>query len=92
VTRVSITGVRVELPTTCSTCRRSLIAIIDGQNPASLRCDKCAAHRGYVPEVSHGFFSEIIRNFGMLTEPAALRLGASSDAEMTQAAEDEDDQ
>jgi hypothetical protein len=89
---MSITGVKIEMPTLCSACRRGLIANIkdDGQTPASLRCDLCGAHRGHVSEVSHGFFSEIIRNFTMPTEPAALRLGASSDADMTRAATDDD--
>jgi hypothetical protein len=93
VTRVPITGVRIELPTLCRTCRRGLIATImdDGQGPASLLCDRCGAHRGHVSDISHGFFAEIIRNFTMPTEPAALRLGASSIADMTRAATDEDD-
>ena len=92
MTRISVAGVKIDMPTTCRTCRHGLVAtIVDNeQAPASLRCDRCGAHRGRVSDVSRDFFSEIIRIYGMPTEAAAFRLGALSDAAMTRAATDDD--
>jgi hypothetical protein len=88
---MSIAGLPVELPIPCRRCRRSFIATISmEQNPASLRCIKCAAHPGYVSEISYDFIAEIIKNFGPITSPIAMRLGATSDAAMTQTVLDED--
>ena len=55
-------GLTVELPTPCRTCRRSFMATIcvgNDRHPASVRCDKCAAHRGYVSDISHRFIIEL---------------------------------
>jgi hypothetical protein len=83
---MSITGLTVELPTPCRTCRRSFIATIgmgNDQHPASVRCKACNVHRGWMSHETHNFIVEIIKNFGILTSPIAMRLGeeAASAAE-----------
>jgi hypothetical protein len=44
-------GLRISLPRPCPTCGSATAVIVAGVGPhaASLRCDSCGLHRGWLP-------------------------------------------
>jgi hypothetical protein len=71
-----ITGIDVRLPDHCR-CGASLAIIGAGAGPhcASLRCEVCDTHRGWVSRDSYNFLISIIEKFGRPTEPVLIRRG-----------------
>jgi hypothetical protein len=75
---VSAIGTIVRLPSICPACCRSDTAVTcagDERHPAALRCRRCGARRGWMSEATHSFIAEVIRNFGTITDPVAIRIG-----------------
>jgi hypothetical protein len=72
-------GLRVRLPDVCK-CGADIALIGAGRGPhqASLHCDSCGRHRGWVSKTSHDFLTGIIKSFGCPTEPIVIRRGQYS--------------
>jgi hypothetical protein len=70
-----LTGLAVKLPNSCGKCGH-LVAIVGAGKPphfASLRCQSCGMHRGWVSRANYTFPNEIINKFGAPTEPIVFR-------------------
>ena len=91
MTPPSIIGLTVEMPTPCHlrSCGCMTVKVHAGGAHGVVRCTRCAAYRGTVSKMSRDFLAEIIRVFGTITEPGAIRLGATSDVAKARAATDD---
>jgi hypothetical protein len=47
-----------------------------GPHLASLRCEACDAHRGWLSQQTYGFINETITQFGRPTTPIKVRRAA----------------
>jgi len=73
-----LAGLRVQLERTIDTpctCGGTVVVIGEGAGPhaASLRCEGCDRHRGWLPRTITSFFSETTRRFGVPNEPFLIR-------------------
>jgi hypothetical protein len=69
-------GLAVKLPDTCSKCG-DLVAIIGPGKPphcASLLCQSCGLHRGWISRANYTFLNEVINKFGAPSEPIVFRI------------------
>ena len=65
----------MKLPNTCSKCG-DLVAIVGPGKPphcASLLCQSCGLHRGWVSRANYTFINEVINKFGAPSEPIVFR-------------------
>jgi hypothetical protein len=69
-------GLSVQMLSACH-CGATLAATGPGGGPhaASLHCEGCGVHRGWVSHATHRFLIELINKFGKPTEPIILRRG-----------------
>jgi hypothetical protein len=75
----TILGLTMCLPDYCECgCTTALIGPGNGAHPASLICDSCQAHRGWVSRSIYGFISDVIARFGRLTTPVIVRRGGGA--------------
>jgi hypothetical protein len=70
-------GLVVDLQTQCK-CGGYVAVIGAGKGPhlASLRCEACDAHRGWLSQQTYSFVNETIKRFGRTTEPIKVRRAA----------------
>ena len=71
-----LSGITVKLPDTCSKCG-DLVAIIGPGKPphcASLLCQSCGLHRGWISRANYTFLNEVINKFGAPSEPIVFRI------------------
>ena len=71
-----LSGLTVKLPDTCSTCGDLAAIIGPGKPPhcASLLCQSCGLHRGWISRANNTFLNEIINKFGAPSEPIVFRI------------------
>jgi hypothetical protein len=71
-----VIGLAVDLQQQCR-CGAYIAVIGPGKGPhlASLHCQACEKHRGWVSRESHRFISETIRLFGRPTAPIKVQRG-----------------
>jgi hypothetical protein len=71
-------GLVVDLQEPCSKCGASVVVIGPGKGPhlASLRCEACDAHRGWLAQQTHRSISETIEHNGRMAEPIKVRRAA----------------
>jgi hypothetical protein len=67
-------GLFVQLSDTCR-CGSRVAIIGEGKGPhrASLFCERCGTHRGWMANAAHAFVSKIIEKFGKPTTPIRVR-------------------
>ena len=78
-----LSGITVKLPDTCSKCG-DLVAIIGPGKPphcASLLCQSCGLHRGWISRANYTFLNEIINKFGAPSEPIVFRIRSTKPEE-----------
>ena len=70
-------GLVVDLQQPCK-CGAYVAVIGCGKGPhlASLRCEACDEHRGWLSQQTHSFISETIKRFGRPTDPIRVRRAA----------------
>jgi hypothetical protein len=70
-------GLVVDLQQACK-CGGYVAVIGPGKGPhlASLRCEACDAHRGWLSQQTYGFINETITQFGRPTTPIKVRRAA----------------
>jgi hypothetical protein len=68
-------GLSVILPRQCSNCGSdsAIVGSSRGPHHASLLCECCCGHRGWLSGTTYRFFSGVIENFGRPTEPIEIR-------------------
>ena len=73
-------GLAVRLPDTCTKCGGAFARIGPGkaQHKASLHCQTCDHHRGWVSRASYNFIAKTVAAFGRPTEPILVRRGSST--------------
>ena len=73
-----LVGLVVDLQQPCK-CGAYVVVIGPGKGPhlASLRCEACDVHRGWLSQQSHSFISKTIEQFGSTTEPIKVRRRAA---------------
>jgi hypothetical protein len=73
-----LVGLVVDLQQPCR-CGAYVVVIGPGKGPhlASLRCEACDVHRGWLSQQSHSFISKTIEQFGSTTEPIKVRRRAA---------------
>jgi hypothetical protein len=66
-------GLAVDLQQACK-CGAYVVVIGAGKGPhlASLRCEACDEHRGWLSKQTHSFISETIKQTGSATEPVKV--------------------
>ena len=71
-------GLVVDLQQQCK-CGAYVVVVGAGKGPhlASLRCEACDEHRGWLSQQTHSFISETIKQFGRPTEPIKVRRRAA---------------
>jgi hypothetical protein len=67
------------LPKPCSNCGSDSAVVGSSRGPhhASLLCDCCGGHRGWLPGAAFKFLSDVIDNFGRPTEAIEIRRNQS---------------
>jgi hypothetical protein len=72
-------GLSVILPKPCGNCGSDsgIIGSSRGPHHASLLCECCGAHRGWLSGTTCKFLSDVIENFGRPTEPIEIRYSQS---------------
>jgi hypothetical protein len=80
-------GLSVILPKRCSNCGADAAVIGSSRGPhhASLLCDCCGRHRGWLSGVTYNFISTIIDQFGRPVEPIEVTLNSRSRVDNTTA-------
>ena len=70
-------GLVVDLEDPCK-CGTRLVVISSGKGPhsASLRCEACNRHRGWLSKTTHSAISETIKLAGRTTEPIKVQRAA----------------
>lgn len=68
-------GLTVILPKLCGNCGSDSAAVGSSRGPhhASLLCECCDRHRGWLSGSTYKFLSDVIENFGRPTEPILIR-------------------
>jgi hypothetical protein len=68
-------GLSVILPRRCSNCGSDSAVVGSSRGPhhASLLCDCCGGHRGWLSGATYRFLSDVIENFGRPIEPIEIR-------------------
>ena len=71
-----LSGLTVKLPDTCSKCGDLAAIIGPGEPPhyASLVCQSCGLHRGWISRANYTFLNEVINKFGAPSEPIVFRI------------------
>ena len=66
-------GLVVDLQDPCK-CGACVVVIGPGKGPhlASLRCEACDAHRGWLSQQTYSFVNETIKQFGRTTDPVKV--------------------
>jgi hypothetical protein len=74
-----IVGIAVQLPDRCIKCGGAVAVIGPGKAPhkASLHCQTCDHHRGWVSRISYDFIANTVATFGRPDEPILVRRGSS---------------
>jgi hypothetical protein len=74
--RDPVLGLTARLQKPCR-CGSTLATIGAGKGPhaVALYCEQCAVHRGWASHETHRFLTEIIKNFGLPTEPVTIKFG-----------------
>jgi hypothetical protein len=67
-----ILGLVVKLPNSCSKCG-DLLAPGKPPHCASLLCQLCGLHRGWISHTNYKFLNEITNKFGVPSEPIVFR-------------------
>jgi hypothetical protein len=72
-------GLSVILPKPCGNCGSdsAIIGSSRGPHHASLLCECCGGHRGWLSGSTYKFLSDVIANFGRPTEPIWIRYSQS---------------
>jgi hypothetical protein len=72
-------GLIVILPKPCSNCGSDSAVVGSSRGPhhASLLCECCDRHRGWLSGTTYRFLSDVITNFGRPTEPILVRQNQS---------------
>jgi hypothetical protein len=70
-----LAGLAVKLPDTCGKCGQLVAIVGPGKPPhcASLLCQSCGLHRGWISRANYTFLNEIINKFGAPSEPIVFR-------------------
>src|SRR5262245_49146577 len=73
-------GLSVILPKPCSNCGSDAAIVGSSRGPhhASLLCDCCGGHRGWLPGVAFNFLCDVIDDFGRPTAPIEIRQNQST--------------
>jgi hypothetical protein len=68
-------GLSVILPKPCGNCGSAAAVVESSRGPhhASLLCDRCGGHRGWLSGTTYRFLSGVIENFGRPSEPIEIR-------------------
>jgi hypothetical protein len=68
-------GLSVIVPKPCGNCGSdsAIIGSSRGPHHASLLCECCGGHRGWLSGITFHFLSDVIENFGRPTEPILIR-------------------
>jgi hypothetical protein len=68
-------GLSVIVPKLCSNCGSDSAVVGSSRGPhhASLLCECCEAHRGWLSGSTYKFLSDVIANFARPTEPILIR-------------------
>ena len=71
-------GLVVDLQQPCK-CGAYVVVIGAGKGPhlASLRCEACDAHRGWLSQQTHNFISKTIEQKGRVAEPIKVQRRAA---------------
>jgi hypothetical protein len=71
----SPTGLSVIVPKLCGKCGSdsAIIGSSRGPHHASLLCEYCGGHRGWLRGATYNFLFDVIENFGRPTEPILIR-------------------
>jgi hypothetical protein len=72
-------GLTVIVPKPCSNCGSDAAVIGSSRGPhhASLLCEHCGGHRGWLSGTTYRFLSNAIENFGRPSEPILVRQNQS---------------
>jgi hypothetical protein len=72
-------GLTVIVPKPCSNCGSDAAVIGSSRGPhhASLLCECCGGHRGWLSGSTYKFLSDVIENFGRPAEPILVRQNQS---------------
>jgi hypothetical protein len=73
-------GLSVILPKRCADCGSGAAVVGSSRGPhhASLLCESCRCHRGWLSGETFRFLSDVIDNFGRPTEPVVIRHNQSA--------------
>jgi hypothetical protein len=68
---------QVQLPDACPGCNNPIALIGRGSGPhrASLHCDRCGGHRGWIAHQTYDFLITITKKFGRPHTPIVIRRG-----------------
>jgi hypothetical protein len=72
-----ILGLVVALPDVCRACgaTNAIAGESKGPHRASLRCEECTMHRGWLGSTTHAFLVEVVVKFGRPDRPIAIKRG-----------------
>ena len=72
-------GLFVILPKQCGNCGsdHAIVGSSRGPHHASVFCDCCGSHRGWLSGTTYRFLSDVIENFGRPNEPIEIRRNQS---------------